>query len=293
MRVVVSDSEALADARRAELDVSRQEAQRFTDETREILRAGSYLAPSGAVVSLAPLQQRALFLRRSVPAGAALPAPPSAEPGHELEVRIENATTTAAAQALTRAGHRPLALNFANGATPGGGFLDGARAQEETLCRQSGLYPTLVGDPMYALHRARADHESTDAGAVSPEVPFFRSDRWALLESPWCLDVITCAAPVASYVGQPRAGDLLARRIARVLEVARSMGSRSLVLGAWGCGAFQNDPLRTATDFRAALEGPFQGAFDQVVFAIADWSPERRFLGPFRQAFEAAGRPGT
>lgn len=52
-----------------------------------------------------------------------------------------------------------------------------------------------------------------------------------------------------------------------------------------GSGAFQNDPAQTAADFRLALDGEFRGAFREVVFAIADWSPERRFLAPFRDAF--------
>ena len=50
-------------------------------------------------------------------------------------------------------------------------------------------------------------------------------------------------------------------------------------------GAFANDPRRTAEDFRQALEGDFLGAFSEVVFAITDWSPERWFLGPFRDVF--------
>ena len=57
------------------------------------------------------------------------------------------------------------------------------------------------------------------------------------------------------------------------------------MLGAWGCGAFGNDAERTAGDFRRALEGEFDGAFSDVVFAVTDWSPERRFLGPFRDTF--------
>ncbi len=60
-----------------------------------------------------------------------------------------------------------------------------------------------------------------------------------------------------------------------------------LVLGAWGCGAFANDPHRTATDFRQALENDFSGAFTEIVFAITDWSRERKFLGPFRDVFNA------
>jgi uncharacterized protein (TIGR02452 family) len=99
------------------------------------------------------------------------------------------------------------------------------------------------------------------------------------------LSLITCAAPVVTRIGQPESGDLLQRRIHRVLSIAKAFGYSTLVLGAWGCGAFGNDPRRTAIDFRAALENEFRGAFADVVFAITDWSPERRFLGPFRDVF--------
>ena len=77
------------------------------------------------------------------------------------------------------------------------------------------------------------------------------------------------------------------KRIHRVLAIAGAFGHATLVLGAWGCGAFENDPYRTATDFREALENDYSGAFSDVVFAIADWSPERKFLGPFREVFAA------
>jgi uncharacterized protein (TIGR02452 family) len=79
----------------------------------------------------------------------------------------------------------------------------------------------------------------------------------------------------------------LHHRIHRTLAIAQSYGYATLVLGAWGCGAFANDPHRTAVDFRQALESDFKGAFSDIVFAITDWSPERRFLGPFRNLFSA------
>jgi uncharacterized protein (TIGR02452 family) len=60
------------------------------------------------------------------------------------------------------------------------------------------------------------------------------------------------------------------------------------VLGARGCGAFANDLHRTARDVWQALEADYRGAFSAIVFAIADWSPERRFLGPFRDVFARA-----
>jgi uncharacterized protein (TIGR02452 family) len=99
------------------------------------------------------------------------------------------------------------------------------------------------------------------------------------------LSFITCAAPYAPAIGQPESGDLLGQRIRRVLAIAQAYGYAALVLGAWGCGAFGNDVNRTALDFRQALEQEFSGSFSNVAFAITDWSPERRFLGPFRKVF--------
>jgi hypothetical protein len=40
--------------------------------------------------------------------------------------------------------------------------------------------------------------------------------------------------------------------------------------------------------FAEALK-EFGGAFDEIVFAVIDWSPEGRFIGPFKQVFSAAG----
>ena len=201
---------------------------------------------------------------------------------------MANETTLSAAKRLVDSGHHTLALNFANGIHPGGGFLDGARAQEECLCRSSALYVTLRGDPMYAEHRRRAMRDSSDWCIVSSGVPVFRQDNGADLDRPWLCSFVTCAAPVADWVGQPLAGDLLQRRIHRVLGVAHALGYEALVLGAWGCGAFGGDPARTARDFRGALEGEFDGAFAEIVFAVTDWSSERRFLGPFARVFSSS-----
>ena len=187
-----------------------------------------------------------------------------------LRSQVANETTLGAARRLVKGRHRPLALNFANGIHPGGGFLSGARAQEEVLCRSSALYKTLFGDPMYEAHKKRPRPDSTDWAIYSPDVPVFRHDDGTPLDAPWPLSFITCAAPVATRIGQPESGDLLQKRILRVLAIAQAFGFSALVLGAWGCGAFGNDPHRTAIDFRQALENEFRGAFCNVVFAITD-----------------------
>ena len=107
------------------------------------------------------------------------------------------------------------------------------------------------------------------------------------LSQPWLLSILTCAAPYAPEIGQPDSGDLLEKRIERVLTIAGSLGYTSMVLGAWGCGAFGNDIRRTARDFKSALTSDLGRAFSEIVFAITDWSKERRYLGPFRDVFSA------
>ena len=132
---------------------------------------------------------------------------------------------------------------------------------------------------------ARSRPDSSDWAIYSADVPVFRTDEGSELEQPWLLSFLTCAAPYAPAIGQPESGDLLEQRIHRVLAIARAYGHSTLVLGAWGCGAFENDAERTAWDFRRVLETDFRGAFSEVVFAITDWSPERKTLGPFRDVF--------
>jgi len=281
------DSDGRAQRCRDALDISRYDAQRLGWTAVQAAREGVYRDEDDSEVSIAELVHEARAGAVSIRPDEPLPEPAArAFPVTTLQVR--NETTLQAARALVEEGHTPLALNFANGVRPGGGFLVGARAQEEVLCRSSALYVTLEGDPMYGAHRERSTSDSTDWAIYSPSVPVFRTDDGTSLEEPWRLSFLTCAAPYAPSVGQPLSGDLLEKRIGRVLAIARAYGYSSLVLGAWGCGAFRNDPHRTAADFRAALEGPFARAFEHVVFAIADWSAERRYLGPFREVFAAS-----
>ena len=278
------DSDVLASARRRELHIARDVAAALGRSAVEAAHVGSYVSQSGRDVDWSSPLQRARASKRSISPDVALPKAPAPALAETL-VQVRNETTLQASQRLTARGLRPLALNFANGATIGGGFLNGARAQEEVLCRSSALYQTLVGDPMYEAHRRRPRPDSTDWAIHSPDVPVFRTDEGAALDEPWPLSIISCAAPYAPTVGQPESGDLLRSRITRVLSIAGSFGYSVLVLGAWGCGAFENDPRRTAADFRDALETDFAGVFSEITFAITDWSAERKTLGPFRDVF--------
>lgn len=214
---------------------------------------------------------------------------------HTLKVTVANETTFAAAHRLRQLGPI-LALNFASARNPGGGFLSGAKAQEETLSRGSGLYPTLLKHPEYYDHnRKNRTLLYSDYMIYSPEVPVFRNDAYDFLEEPYTLSFITAPAPNRGAIEQNKTGEeakiqqVFQRRIGLLLSLAASKGYHRLILGAWGCGAFRNNPTEVAGWFRDHLiSNPnFKGLFSEVHFAVYDYTAEERIANPFRLAFNS------
>ncbi|MET7452655.1 TIGR02452 family protein [Streptomyces sp. NPDC005574] len=267
-------------------------------ETEEIVAAGAYDAPSGRRVPLAAAVRAARdATRMHGPGPVPTPVPAPGEPlGTSFEVTGESSLE--AARRLAAAG--PVAvLNFSSARNPGGGYLNGAQAQEEALCRASALYACLVAvREFYDHHRAHRDPFYTDRVIHSPGVPVFRDDRGRLLDEPYAAGFLTAAAPNAGVVlraAPERRSELpraLALRAERVLETAAAHGYRRLVLGAWGCGVFQNDPAQVAAAFRALLGpgGRFADTFAHVVFGILDRTPGGTTREAFLRAFPE-GRP--
>jgi uncharacterized protein (TIGR02452 family) len=270
-------------------EINRERAAVLGQETVHILQAGSYLAPSGASVHIQDQLLRAVQRTQSYPPEFSVPAVRAGNAS--THIAVVNESTLQAAYSLVLAGFRPVALNFASARHPGGGFLSGARAQEESLARSSGLYACLKDNPMYRLHEHARDPMYTDYMIYSPDVPVFRDDQGLLLEQPFSCAFLTAPAVNAKVVLERASSrktdirDTMSRRIHKVLAIAAAQSHDAVVLGAWGCGVFGNDPREIAHLFHGALAGPFLGLFSQVVFAILDWSSEKRFIGPFQQVF--------
>jgi uncharacterized protein (TIGR02452 family) len=265
-------------------------------ETLRILEEGKYRAPSGQEVFIREAVSHAV--RNTVLVRPADSEPVTTAQGAKTQgaatIEVTEETTAQAARRLASVHDAPpAALNFASAKNPGGGFLGGARAQEEDLARASALYACLrTQRPYYDLHRASTSMLYTDHVIYSPDVPFFRNDRLDLLEEPFRVSIVTAAAPNAGEAlrrdanALPAIHDALERRAEKVLEVVASRGHRCIVLGAWGCGVFRNDPAMVASVFARWLRDTrFRGAFERVVFAVYDLSPGKRNLTAFREVF--------
>lgn len=274
------------------MSFSRERAAALAQETQQILKQGTYATSNGITVDLRSLLAQAKAATISYLPETSLPTEMPGE--HTTTFRVANETTLGAAHRLVQAGYRVAALNFASARHPGGGWLSGARAQEEALARASGLVPCIEGNPMYARHEQQRDALYTNSVIYSPHVPVFRDDNGQLLDQPYLVSLITAPAVNAGVVlerDRSRRSEVTAamcERVSRVLAIATMHKHDALVLGAWGCGVFKNDPAEIAALFAEALHGPFRGAFGVVVFAVLDASPERRFIGPFERAFQSA-----
>lgn len=271
-------------------------------ETEDIVEAGRYRAPGGRSVSIeAELTAAVENTRLYGPE----PVPVTPDTGRTTRFEVTGEGSLGAARRLTRAGSDPVAvLNFASARNPGGGYLNGAQAQEEAVCRGSALYTTLLRAPeYYEHHRAVRDAFYTDRVILSPGVPVFRDDRDRLLDAPYTVGFLTSPAPNAGVIRRTspaqagRIPAVLASRAERVLETAVAGGYHRIVLGAWGCGVFMNAPADVAGTFRTLLtgDGRFAGHFDEVVFAVLDRGRDRTTLKAFQDVFatETAGAPAA
>jgi uncharacterized protein (TIGR02452 family) len=260
----------------------------IAQQTEQIVAAGSYRAADGHEVSIAAEIEAAR-------AGTRLygPEPVRIPPFSPVKTLFE-VTGESSLEAARRLTGPVAVLNFASARNPGGGFLNGAQAQEEALCRASALYTCLLeARGFYDQHRAHRDPFYTDRVIHSPAVPVFRDDKGRLLDEPYHAGFLTAAAPNAGVVvrtAPERAAELphaVAVRAERVLETAVSHGYRRLVLGAWGCGVFRNDPAQVAGAFRTLLGpgGRFAAAFEHVVFGVLDRTPGATVRDAFVRAF--------
>ena len=221
---------------------------------------------------------------------------PAEDRGTQIEVTQERSFQAAIRLSQEQPPMRLGVLNFASAVTPGGGVRSGSSAQEESLCRCSTLYPVLTAEELaegfYQMHKRRRDQLYTDACIYSPDIVICKTDTAnpeRMDPEDWVkTDVITCAAPNLReprpvpgkgtsrpvQLGEEELFRVHRKRALRILSVAAQAGIEAFVTGAFGCGAFQNDPELVAGAWKEALE-ELPGIFCRVVFAVCTPSRDR------------------
>lgn len=204
-------------------------------------------------------------------------------------------------------GKRICVLNFASSMNPGGGVVRGASAQEESLCRCSTLYFCLdaVRDTFYLPHRNGLSFLHNDDVIYTPRVTVFKSDvakPSPLAEKDWYqVDVISCAAPnLRSYFGQllkvlgteekpaiscEHLFQIHTKRLSRILDVAVQQQVDVMILGAFGCGAFMNDP-EVVSKAMVQVAREYAHCFKVIEFPVFCRPREKENYVAFQQALE-------
>ena len=206
------------------------------------------------------------------------------------DISITNDDSFSAARKL---GGNCLVMNFASATSPGGGFLNGANAKEESLCRESTLYRSLTSEAaseMYVYNNRHKNPCKYNAMIISPNVCVFRDIKDEFLAEPFTTAVVTIPAlnknGGAKNIPQNIVDDVMKFRLRNMFAAAIHYGYKNLVLGAWGCGAFGHDPEIVAKYFFSVLiHEEFGAYFNKIVFAILDRGAKRN-LKAFQEIFE-------
>ena len=182
-------------------------------------------------------------------------------------------------------------LNFASSTNPGGGVTKGSTAQEECLCRCSNLYLTLYKEKFikeyYNVNKKYMTNLGSDAIIYSRNVYVFKDKDYNMLpvKDRFYVDVLTCAAP--NLRENPRNQyntdaseekltltdeelyNIHVKRARNILNVAIKNEDDYLILGAFGCGAFRNNPEIVAKAYKDVLQD-YMYCFKVIDFAIID-----------------------
>lgn len=279
------------------------------NSTLDVLRQGWYVASTGKMVDLPPVEE--------VMADASMYNEPFSvliDPVAPVttEVRVENMDCVLAAKRLIDEGYNPAMLNLADLYTPGGLVEFGSGAQEENLCRRSDLILSLYQFSSARVRQypglglvAREEQYPMDeryGGIYSGTVTFFRgpeSEGSRMEEKPYNIPVISVAALSGPRIDKdgmmyPEEAEVTLEKMRTIFRIGMGNFHDSLVLSAMGCGAFKNPPAHIAKLFHQVIEEPeFKDKFRLIDFAILDGyqtgqahNPEGNLL-PFRREFSS------
>jgi len=293
------------DTSRQSIDISEQTRHRgvqVMNETLGHLRAGFYTSPDGT--------RHNLDLRRAAQGASLLlsAGPFHQRPGIEpTRFIVKNQDCLYAAEEMNQRGLNPIVLDMASDGHFGGGYLTGARAQEEDCCRRTGL--SVAVDRQHRLQQHNfypLSIHSPSAGVYVPHVPVFRAGadrRYQYLNRPFQVAFGIFAAlnqPLLNASSgrlrlRPAEATITREKIRTFFEMALLQGHDSVVYGAFGCGAFGNPPDQIAEMVIDVVRNEFAHCFKEITVAVLDdhnaWrahNPEGNFI-PFARSALAAG----
>ncbi|RKI71823.1 TIGR02452 family protein [bacterium 1xD42-67] len=273
--------------------MDRERLRALAQETVEIGRAGRYTV-DGQVIQLDAVRPTELWTAEELDRLVQETELPAEGPSAAIEVRGEGTVDaifrlSGGARLCPELG----VLNFASAKNPGGGFLNGSVAQEECLAFCSDLYQTQTtgqGPRYYEINRAVRDPVYTDTMLIG-DVTFFRTSGFSLTAAPVTCPAITAPAVNMGIVVRngdsvDRAKQVMKGRMEKILALFAGWGCTRLVLGAYGCGVFRNDPEDVARSWQELLEGSGWGRlFEQVSFSILERPGRDGNIVPFRRRF--------
>jgi len=193
-------------------------------------------------------------------------------------INVINEDTINAALKLKQKGLNPLLLNMSDWFIPGGLVELGYGTQEENIFRRSNYFLTLT-QKFYPLYNIETIY--------SPNVAIFRKDEFTgyeFMKRRQNISIIASPAingpktdyNITNYTDKHQIKQTK-DKIKMMFKIAYQNNHDSLVLSAWGCGAFKNPPQAMAQLFKEVIE-EYNGCFKEIVFSIlqmnkTSWHP--------------------
>ena len=262
--------------------MNKEERTKLYEETIELVKKGVYHSPSGNEIQINGLDD--YMINGTKFYGKRVTIDCSKLPRYETEIKVINNDCLYEAKKMIGDGLNPAVLNMASFHTPGGGVIKGSAAQEENIFRRTNIFKSLyqfhhIGDEFGIKQKEeRYPLDYNYGGIYTPKVIVFRGSDdvdYQLLEEPYYVDVITLPAVKNPRIENgkivPWVEHVIKNKIKQILNIALENGNDSLVLSAFGCGAYGTPPEQMAMFFADVLASEkYQGLFKVIHFAILD-----------------------
>lgn len=280
--------------------MNREEKIAVYANTMAIVNKGKYMSPKGNEVTIDSTKMvdgTKFYGKKAVVDHDSLPK-------YETEIKVIDSDCLYAAKALVDKGLNPCVLNMASFHKPGGGVTEGSSAQEENLFRRTNLFKSLyqfhsIGENYGIKQREERYPLDYNFGAIyTPHVTVFKGSDdvdYAPLDETFEVGVVSVAAIKRPTVQNgklaPWVVDATKSKIRQMLDVALENGHDSMILSAFGCGAYKTPPTEMARLFKEVLSGDkYKNVFKVIHFAIinlASTNGEHNPQGNFKPFYDA------